>query len=816
MRKFFTSLLFILFLAPSLFAQGEFPVIDRALEDELYELAEEKVWLALSLPQEPETEAQITLRLVRALLGQERFTDALMLIEESGQLPAQDVFTYWKAFTLFQKGEYREAVKILEKLDDTPQAIRLKASALRADGRLKDAEKTLDNLLERFPQNPAAPYIFFDLAEIRMERGKRARAAATFRIMAETYPDHPLVPRAQFELARDLTGSKKTSSEARELLTMVSGDEHASPDIRIKAWMMLAELEERTLHPAAAAEAMLQAEKLTGSVRLQVLQKAARGTLLARQGLAEETKALFKEALADAPDTGLAAAIQLQKAEALLQLALYPNAEQAFNAYLDVANDTGGIVRAWRGKGSAFWQMERFEESAAAFEKAVTLCTKAGHCIELLFKAGDARLRGKQFEKAFKNYRRIVQEFPDSELAAQALFQCGITRLTAGDLGTAREHFTKTIEQYPENEFAVRSELQMADLLKRETRWEEALAAYEAISATRTNAFAQAASLHQQGLLLYRLSRWADALEKFETVSTTWPDGEEGRQAFYMRGFCRYLEGDREKGVEICRTFTKQHPDSVWTPDVLFWLGEHYYNRGDYAEAQNMFTDVADRFADHESADEALLWAGHAALRQDSFLQAFDLYSRLARTCPQSELLTEARFAQGEALSELGEFPRAVLAYEEVIKTAPDSPLAAQARGRLGDCLFMLGGSDTTRYTEALRAYETLFKLPAIPGALKLQALYKMGRTEQKLGETDKAFARFMETVYAGLETQPLAPDAALWFTRAALDAAAIQENRQHWREAVNIYRRLIEAAVPAAGEAQKRIEKIDREQTGL
>ena len=165
---------------------------------------------------------------------------------------------------------------------------------------------------------------------------------------------------------------------------------------------------------------------------------------------------------------------------------------------------------------------------------------------------------------------------------------------------------------------------------------------------------------------------------------------------------------------------------------------------------------------------------------------------------PQLEefLIRNRRAAREHAL-----FPRAL------------SAIPARARGRLADCLFTLGTSEVARYQEALDAYQALYKRPAAAFDLRLQALYKMARCEAKLGLKEKSFAHYIEVVYSGTgQTEILSPEAAPWFTRAAFDAAAYQEQQQQWKEAVNIYKRIIQAGVPAKNEAQKRIEKIERE----
>ena len=51
-----------------------------------------------------------------------------------------------------------------------------------------------------------------------------------------------------------------------------------------------------------------------------------------------------------------------------------------------------------------------------------------------------------------------------------------------------------------------------------------------------------------------------------------------------------------------------------------------------------------------------------------------------------------------------------------------------------------------------------------------------------------------------------------MWFTRSAFGAAALKEREKAWREAVQVYGRVIEAKVPAKDEAAKRIEKLKQD----
>ena len=818
--RFYRPITLLLLLAPALFAQ-EFSVrsIKAALEDGLYPLAEQQIWNALSIQRTIEEKTDLTIMLVRSLIGQKHFEDAVILADESMHLLQPDAFTYWKARAFFEAEQIEQVFQTLEDISKNssfyPAALRLKGRSEVLNGDLKDAEKTFGLFDKKFPTDANAAQNLLDLVDVSLERGRNRTAIKTLHKLLERFAESTEADSARQLLARELTanGGEKELIEAAKLLKTLGSTESAHPRLRITAWVRLASLEKAAGHSAEAADALLQAETLTGETVLRVRQKTARANLLLDEKQFKEALVLFDEAIQSATDENLATEVLIQKAEALLEMKQFLQATEAFQACLNVSSKSEVQIRALVGNGWSLWEQERFEESAVAFEQAAGICTNQSDRITAQVKAGDARFAAGQFEKAHTDYHAVTETAHDHPLAARASYQSGASLLRTGALEEAALHFRMTETDFPESEFAQPAALQLAGILKSEKQWKAALTEYIRIANQYTTAPTRTIALHQQGLILFELRRYAEALKVFDLVTETYPDATEAPQAFYMRGFCRYLQGDTEAALALFREFIQRYPTSTWTPDVLFLVGEYAYNRGDYPQAETTFLDIVTRFPQHELADDALFWTGNARLKQDRFLEAFSIYTRLAGEYPQSSLLLQTRFAQGEALTELGEFSRAILAYEEIIKLAQENPLADRARGRLGDCLFTLGASEPGRYQEALEAYQALYKRPSTPFDLKLQALYKIARCEEKTGQIDKAFTHYMEAVYSiGKQTTPLSPEAILWFTRAALEAAAQQEQRQNWAEAIHIYERIIQAEVPAQNEAEKRIQRIKQE----
>lgn len=793
--------------------------IRAAIEDELYDLAEEQIWEKLSTDCTLEERTDLTILLARAMIGEGRFQDAIILCNESNHLLQPDAFLYWKANAQVEGGQISAALQTLEIFPENspylPAALRLRGRAAVSDGELKTAEEVFQRFDKLFPNSEDAAQNLLDLAHVSLERGRGRNAQNAFAQLLKRFPDTIEADSGRLLLARELIadGRVKAQEKAADLLRKLGSTETAHPRMRIAAWVELSGIEKAAGRVDASVEALQKAEAFTKETDLRIRQKAAQANLLFDENKPDEAFALFDEAIASAPDQEIAAEVLVQKAEALLELKKLPEAETAFQACLDVTEQTEIQQRALSGKAWSLWGQNRFEESATVFEQTVAKSTGSNEQIEAYIKAGDAWLKAKKYEQAYEDYRRASEIDLRHPLAAQAAYQSGIALLKNGASDKAFRYFQTVEINFPESEFARQAALRRAEILQSQNNPEGTLEEYVRIVEQYTNAPVRSAAMHREGLVLFELNRYDEALAVFNAVLKDYPDSTQAPQAFYMRGFCRYLQGNAAEALQIFREFIETYPGSNWAPEVLFLLAEHAYNTGDYPQAHRAFLDITDRFPRHELADAALFWAGSALLKQDSFLEAFTLFSRLVGDYPDSALLMDTRFAQGEALTELGEFSRAILAYDEIIKTAPDTLTADRARGRLGDCLFTLGATEPERYKEALETYQALYKKTDIPFELKLQALCKIARCEEKTGQTDAALEHYTEAVYSiGEHKEALSPTAVLWFTRAALEAADLLERQQKWREAVHLYERIIQAEVPAADEADKLIRKIRQE----
>ena len=118
------------------------------------------------------------------------------------------------------QGNFDEAIQQLESRIETATTVEgneevylLLARAYRATGRLEDARRTLNDLIDFFPENEFKPAVFVELCEVLDTTGKRLEALRLARQAAERYPNSPEVLQNEAELL-SLTGDPLKAAEA--------------------------------------------------------------------------------------------------------------------------------------------------------------------------------------------------------------------------------------------------------------------------------------------------------------------------------------------------------------------------------------------------------------------------------------------------------------------------------------------------------------------------------------------------------------------------------------------------------------------------
>ncbi len=794
-----------------------------AYEDGLYRLARRRLEELVAGAPDRRRQAEGALWLARVLLAEQNPGAALAALQaHGGQVRAAALsadYALARGQALYGLGRLDEAAAELEGFKDkhagqesAPQALRLLARILAAQGNWEAAETACRDLAARHPEHPDAPGAWLDLAADLAATNRAGQARSLLEQVETNYAGRVWSERATLKLA-ELQIRQGARALAVQRLQALAENTNLLAETRAQGYRIVAQALGAEANYPAALRLINRSIAAAADPAQRLESEVIKARLLLLAGQVAEGAELMRAVAARIPDETRAAQLQLGLADNLARLEKWNLAAGEYQAWLDAFAGLPGTGEVLAGQGWALWAAGRHEEAAAVFARAAAAEPDSGRRLPLLQKLADAQFASRQYAAAQGTYAAILAAAPpDGELAGRAQLQLAEAELAQGATEAGEIRLLDLSREKAETEFTRAATMRLGALYEERGALETAMEQYTRLITACSVPGPCAQALLARGLIRYRMGAFQAALDDFTRIRDEFARTRPAAQAKFMRAWCLYLLGRDAEALKAAEQFLAEDPRSAYAQDVRFWLGEHAFNHGEYEKAERRFADLAADHPDGPRAAEALYWAGRAATARRAYLAANEHYNNLMARHPDHPRLAETLLAQGDVLGELGQFAAAILAFNEVIVKFPQSAEAAVAWGRKGDCQYTLGQENPARYEEALLSYRTLLDSAGAPADLRLQAGYKLGRCLEKMGRAAAALDRYMEVVYAYLqESQPPA-EAHVWFTRAAFAAAALQEAAAKWREAAGIYRRVADSGAPSAAEARARLERIRQE----
>lgn len=808
-----------------------------ALEDGAYALARERLSEVLDGAPDRRRECEAALWLAQVAMAEGKNEEAIGLLKEFGKsvraagLAAQFALAEARALAAAERPE--EALDALAGFEgkyagerSVAEAMRVRMEVLAGLGRWKEAQGQAEAIEVYAEEQGAtakgaavkgwadvAPEAWFALAARLADAGKRTEARAVLeRVAGRIGGDVKWTGLAEWRIA-ELRLAEGVLSPAENWVARLEVMTNWPAAVRSGGFRVAARalaLETNATAALAAVErAVDYAEDPQDRLEAQVLQ----ARLLGESGRLEEGAELLRSVAGRIPDESRAAELQLQLANWLEQAGQGESAEAEYRAWLEAFDGEALSGAALQGLSRVLAAEGRLEEAADVLGRAVAVEPEG--VSRRALRLEEARLLAEcgRHARAVEEYAAVVSEAPAGSVeAGQARLLGAESKLALGLEKEAEIEWLDLSRSRPETAASRAAMARLGKMYEERGALETAMEQYGRLIETCQDPERCAAALMARGLIRYRLGAFQTALDDFGRIRGEFAATLQAPRALFMSGWCLYLLGKDEEALAACEGFLTEFPNSEFAPDVRFWLGENAFNEGNYATAETRFAAMAREYPKSARAADALYWAGRAAAARFDYLAANEHFNALMAGYPDSPRMAETLLAQGDVLSELGQFALAIVAFDEVIGSFPQSPEAMMARGRKGDCQFTLGAEDPGRYEEALMSYRTLADFAGAPFDLSLQARYKIGRCMEKIGTAGTALERYLETMYLYLQEARPAPEATVWFTRAAFSAAALQERAADWTAALNTYRRVVEAGVPASAEAKARMGRIRNE----
>ncbi len=812
-------------------ACGETPddslaIARRALADGLWSVADTNAQRAA----ESELLRQ-TARLVQleALAGAGRTAD--IVARASRWQPATDGVRYWHAWALVRDKSLGDARQILSAPFEDPLYARL---ALRLSARLETeagdrnaADEMFRSASEALPSNSVArTENAIEWAKARESAGDVSGARKVL-----SAPDVLDFSGAAGDdarlLAANLAMRAADTNMAQTLFRrLVDGGTNTSERAYVLAACALVDsMADTPSAPQAIAFASNAFARASAPDLVQQAGYRLGFSLFGQPATRPDGMRLISKLLHSYPGTTVSRAAHQRFADDLLSAGDAAAAAGEYEALQQAYPEHALDAKVLAGRGWAMLALGRRMEAVGLFARAAQVATNLADRATFTFKQADGLLADGRYGEAAEVYARVSQD-GGLELAERARFQQADALARAGRQQESIAMFERVLAAG--GRLAMAAGIRAARLESAAGLLERAIERYNKLLATKNpepSEDQRVDILIGRGKSLYGAYRFEEAEKDFAAVAGLRPSRK--NEMAFLSALCLYGAGKDADAALAARELLKT-AEPVLRAEVVFWLAQYDYGHREYSAARSGFADCATNA--HLSAGrriEALGRAARCCAAQSDYAGVVDFATRattnavavkaIAQPTAETPAVAEAFILQGEALMEMARFSEAVLvlARAQLLASAPPELLRRAALLK-ADCLFAMGADDDRRYLQALDAYRALLRDEQISASQRLAVSFKVGRSLEKLGRRDEAADQYYVHVLMaycdGIRAKTwFDGDARAFFTRAAFILADYYEARGEGRQAVRVLDYLVKTGVPAAREARRRIERLDR-----
>ena len=461
-----------------------------------------------------------------------------------------------------------------------------------------------------------------------------------------------------------------------------------------------------------------------------------------------------------------------------------PEGEKILRSIVKENPDTVGAMEAMIAFSASEAAVGHWMEASKDYAAIMEVWPESMRRFEVQQGAAEASRRLGRREEAFAAAECAEKLASDDEERAEAILLEGDVLVDLGEGTKAMERYRRLLGEYPETRVAV---------------------ALKKVLETR--------ELEASGRELYRQFRFAEAAEIFRKVALADPSRRQRMEYFIM--LCLYGQGLDDEAVKAAEALSEKADDFPIQAEATLWLAKYNFNRSEWKASIKDFLRFAELDRNHAFVPEALLWAAKAAFADADFPLAIQLATRLAAEHPKAAAKYPAFIVQGEALMEETRYDAAVLVFESVASAAEaPASLRLEASVLKCDALFALGADNSECYTAALKGYFDIRLGGGLDEAGRLKISFKIARTLDKLKRMNEAIDEYYTNVLLAYRNGRIKGTRFDDVAQAAFSKAAFRladEFESHGREmqAIGVLNLVAGSDVPAAEEAEKRIDRI-------
>ncbi len=820
MRKIKKQKFIILFLSLSFLALSFAPlcfaddpkeeealfVARKAFEDGFYEVSLGLLERFLkNYPASKET-AEANLLTGECYFHQNKFLDALNKFDELLNNPSasqiQDAVNYWIAEVHFRGNNFPKAREYYQKvIDSFPNSSYLPAGYYSLGwcfSQEHDFAKALEyfNLIEeKFPKESYAQEAVFKIVECLYNLKDYSHLKEKLKNYLKIYAKDPVkVSYFNFYIAEADYYLNNLEDAAGEYSRVAA----VTQDEKIKTLCRLG---------AGWAYLKLKQYKEAGDnfqeVKQENLEKAnSDAFLLGKAVLASETKSfneagkLYRDLMGSAVDPAVIAQGYIGEGDVLYNMAEYKEAIKTYKEGIEkVANSAPQDIldKLHYGLAWAFLKEGEFKEAIDEFRKIAKISEDKIVKVSALCQIGDAYQDSGEFDKAIDTYDTILKNYPDNFYSDYVQYQLGLSLLKLSNYDGAITVFKALKANLPNSKLLDNASYALGLAYFQREDYSASREIFEKFVSDFKDSSLKSQAMYLWGTSLYNLGKFAEAIDVFGDIAKTFnQDPDLVQKCEYEIADCFYRMGNEKEAMERFKSLRSRYPDSKLTPEVMWWLGEYYYRNNEFELARRYFSSLVQDFSKSNLVADAYYALGVSFAEESKYEEAINNFRKVAEF-GRSDLAGTAAIAIADIYLKQEKLELALKTYKEVLEDYQN--LNHLIYPKIGEIYYKMRS-----YDEALDYYNKSLNLVPVKEMADIQ--FKIAEIRQTQGKLFEAIEEYLKVPYLYSENNNLT-------VKSLLRVAEIYEDKENFKEALNIYKKVASMETAESKYAKERIEWI-------
>ena len=400
---------------------------------------------------------------------------------------------------------------------------------------------------------------------------------------------------------------------------------------------------------------------------------------------------------------------------------------------------------------------------------------------QALFKEIKSLMNSLAFSKALKVIDTFSKNFTKSTFIPEVIFLKALALKSIKKYSEACTLFEKFADSYPNHEYAPRALFEAATIILEHKKTEDAVIAYTKL------------------------------IKKY-------PKDKLLPNALYRRMNACFWCGFSRKGADDAETLLDLYPKSKFAVYAGYALVDYHIRSARYEHAISVLKKMLNLYKSDNNLSASIMYdIADTRFKQGELTMALNVLDELSEKYSDTNVAGEALLLRGDILLSKGDYEQSVPFFIKASKARPDSILAISALGRLGDVYLAIGSKtpDGINYMKAISYYKKVLESAKLTPRFRDQALYKLGRCEELVGNKGEAIPKFREAVYnyeLDVESGRSDAVASIWFVKSALAAARLyleKDTPEAAEAAIAIYTTLIKVGVEPIKDFKQKISEI-------